>query len=120
MIQQIGRYQILEPLGQGAMATVYKAHDPKIGRTLAIKVLRPERCTDEEYRMRFLREAKAAGALSHSNIVTMYDVGEVENTPYIAMELLEGTPLDEVMKKGGKLELATVLRYALQLADALH
>lgn len=120
MIQQIGRYQILEPLGQGSMATVYKAHDPKIGRTLAIKVLRPERCTDEEYRMRFLREAKAAGALSHSNIVTMYDVGEVENTPYIAMELLDGTPLDELMKKGGKLDLVTVLRYALQLAEALH
>lgn len=120
MIQQIGRYEILEPLGHGAMAIVYKAQDPKIGRTLAIKVLRPERCADEEYRMRFLREAKAAGALSHSNIVTMYDVGEVENTPYIAMELLDGTPLDEVMKKAGKMDLVTVLRYAIQLADALN
>ena len=68
MIEHIGRYKILGQLGRGAMAIVYKAHDPKIDRTLAIKVLRKEKCLDGEYRTRFLRESKAAGNLSHPNI----------------------------------------------------
>ena len=119
MVQEIGRYKILEKIGQGAMAEVFKAHDPKIDRTLAIKVLREERCTDAEYRVRFLREAKAAGILAHPNIVTVYDVGEVEDRPYIAMELLEGTPLDRVMKTGQKLPLPDVVSIGIQLAQAL-
>jgi serine/threonine-protein kinase len=118
-IQKMGRYEILGVLGQGAMATVYKAHDPKIDRTLAIKLLRPERCVDEEYRSRFLREAKAVGVLSHPNIVTVYDVGEVENTPYIVMELLEGTPLDEVMKSDTEISIKDTVRFGIQLANAL-
>src|SRR5262245_57123231 len=63
-LRQVGRYQIRERIGRGAMATVYKAHDPDIGRSLALKFLHPDLCVDEEYRGRFLREAKAAGALS--------------------------------------------------------
>ncbi|MDH5691786.1 MAG: protein kinase [Gammaproteobacteria bacterium] len=118
-MQQIGRYQILDTLGQGAMATVYRAYDPKIDRTLAIKVLRPERCIDEEYRTRFLREAKAVGLLSHPNIVTVYDVGEIEDTPYIAMELLNGQPLNELMKEHGQFDVKDVLQMGTQLATAL-
>lgn len=115
----IGRYQIVEELGKGAMAVVYKAYDPNIDRTLAIKVLRQERCIDPEYRLRFLREAKAAGNLSHPNIVTIYDVGEVDNRPYIVMELLEGKPLDSIMKQGKVFAVPDVLHIAIQLAGAL-
>ena len=75
MIEHIGRYRIIEEIGQGATAIVYKAHDPKIDRTLAIKILRKEKCIDAEFRRRLLRESKAAGNLSHPNIVIIYDVG---------------------------------------------
>jgi serine/threonine-protein kinase len=119
MFEAIGRYEILEQIGQGAMATVYKAHDPKIDRTLAIKVLREERCSDAEYRSRFLREAKAVGILSHPNIVTVFDVGEVEDRPYIVMELLEGTPLDRLMKSGERFSVEEVVSIGIQLSRAL-
>ncbi len=119
MLRHIGRYEIGEILGKGAMAVVYSAHDPKIDRTIAIKVLKPERCVDEEYRTRFVREARAAGVLSHPNIVTIYDVGEVDDVPYMAMELLAGQPLDEVMKSGTKFTLSQILKITLQVVDAL-
>lgn len=119
-MEKIDRYEILEEMGYGGMAVVYKAHDPQISRTLAIKVLRPERCRDEEYRRRFLREAKAVGTLSHPNIVTIYDINEIENTPYIAMELLEGVSLDRLMKSEYKPSLSEILDWCVQLADALE
>ena len=117
--QQVGRYQILERIGKGAMATVYKAYDPSIDRTLAIKFLHQDLCVDEEQRTRFLREAKAAGGLAHPNIVTIYDVGEIEGRPYIAMELLDGVTLSEVIKPGAGLPGRDVAIIALQLARAL-
>ncbi|MDF1556490.1 MAG: protein kinase [Deferrisomatales bacterium] len=119
MEQTIGRYQLLEQLGEGGMAVVHKAYDPSIDRTLAIKFLREERCFDPDYRTRFLREAKAAGILSHANIATVFDVGEVDNRPYIVMELLDGEPLDEVMKSGEPLPVDKVITYGIQLAKAL-
>lgn len=119
MLEEIGRYKIVEELGRGSMAVVFKAYDPNIDRTLAIKLLRQERCEDAEYRMRFLREAKAAGFLSHPNIVTIYDIGEVDNRPYIAMELLEGDPLDEYMRSTPNRSLEESLTIAIQLAKAL-
>jgi len=115
----IDRYQIVEKLGQGAMAVVYKAYDPRIGRELAIKLLRKERIIDEEYLTRFQREAKAVGALSHPNIVTVFDVGEFDQRPYIVMELLEGTPLDELMSASRKYSAREALPIAIQLASAL-
>ncbi len=118
-LSAVGRYRVVEELGKGAMALVYKAHDPNIDRTLAIKILRLERCIDPEYRMRFLREAKAAGNLSYPNIVTIFDVGEDNNRPYIVMELLEGLPLDVVMKKGKVFTVPEVLNIGIQLAAAL-
>ena len=93
----VGRYHILERIGEGAIAHVYKAHDPGIDREIAIKVLKSELCENHEIVTRFLREARAAGALSHPGIVTVYDVGEADGYPYIAMELLDGQPLDEVI-----------------------
>jgi serine/threonine-protein kinase len=119
MFEQIGRYQILELIGEGSMAEVYKAYDPEIDRTLALKILKQEWCRDEEYVGRFLREAKAAGAFSHPNIVTVYDIGKVENRPYIIIELIDGTPLGEKMKPGKPLPLEQVLSIGIQMAEAL-
>ncbi|MBU3004995.1 protein kinase domain-containing protein [Paraglaciecola arctica] len=115
----IGRYEIKEMIGEGAMAKVYRAYDPEINRSVAFKVLKEDHCVDEEYLSRFLREAKAAGALSHSGIVTVYDVGKFENAPYIMMELLDGSDLGEVLKKEKKLSLKQTLIIALQLAKSL-
>jgi serine/threonine-protein kinase len=120
MLEKIGRFKIIEELGRGGMAVVYKAYDPNINRPLAIKVLLEERCANKEYRSRFLAEAKAAGLLSHPNIVTIFDIGEVNDRPYIAMELLEGEPLDEYMKSTPNRSLRDDLGIGIQLAKALH
>ena len=117
--REVGRYQIIGKLGEGAMATVYKAFDPSINRQLVIKFLNANMCATEEYRQRFLREAKAAGMLAHPNIVTIFDVGEIENRPYIAMELLDGGPLDEMIPEGTELPLREVLGLGVQIANAL-
>ncbi|MFZ2030095.1 MAG: protein kinase [Vitreimonas sp.] len=116
----VGRYQIQARIGQGAMANVYRAYDPSINRVLAIKVLKRDFCRDADCAKRFLREAKAAGALSHPNIVTIYDVGEIEGFPYIAMELLDGAPLDAALQERGKFAVGEVLAIGAQLAEALR
>ena len=117
--REVGRYRILEKLGEGAMASVYKAFDPSINRSLVIKFLHANLCTTADYRQRFLREAKAAGVLSHPNIVTIYDVGEIENRPYIAMELIGGSPLDKLIPQGTEMPLRDVLLIGLQICNAL-
>ncbi|MDP3175887.1 MAG: protein kinase [Phenylobacterium sp.] len=120
MLQRVGRFEIQERIGHGAMADVYRAYDPTINRVLAIKVLKPEFCQNREYVARFVREAKAAGALSHPNIVTIFDVGEEVGAPYIAMELLDGEPLDAVVARRRQLPPQEVAAIGLQLAEALH
>ncbi len=117
--QTIGRFHVIETIGEGAMSMVYKAFDPEINRTLAIKVLRGECAADPEYRYRFLQEAKAAGKLTHPNIVTIFDVGEAEAGPYIAMEYLEGPTLDRLMASGRRVPVREAVIYAIQLAEAL-
>ncbi|HRK78125.1 MAG TPA: protein kinase [Thiobacillus sp.] len=117
---KIGRYEILDEIGQGAMGTVYRARDPLIERTVAIKAvpiaqLRQDG-TDAE--SRFLREAQSAGRLSHPNIVTIYDVGEADGLAYIAMEYLPGATLRDLMDKG-PMPLDLVLDTATQMAEAL-
>jgi eukaryotic-like serine/threonine-protein kinase len=119
VLETVGRYKVQEKIGEGAMADVYRAYDPSINRTLAIKVLKNEFLQDEEYAGRFLREAKAAGALSHPNIVTIFDVGEVSGHPFIVMELLDGKPLDKLMSERQKLTLEETMNIGLQLARAL-
>ncbi len=118
-VRQVGRYLIQGPLGRGGMASVFKAHDPGIGRDVAIKFLHASYCADEEYRARFLQEARAAGGLSHPNIVTVHDVGEIEGRPYMAMELLDGEPLNESIAKGKVLPVREVVVIGIQLAKAL-
>ena len=120
MLERVDRYEIKEQLGEGAMANVYHAYDPKIPRHVAIKILKQELCLDADYRRRFLSDANAAGPLTHPNIVTIYDVGEVDGRPYIVMELLEGLTLEEVMAQDEKIPLEAALRIAIQVADALH
>jgi serine/threonine-protein kinase len=119
MPESIGRFQLVEEVGEGAMSIVYKAFDPEINRTLAIKLLRGECAVDPEYRYRFLQEAKAAGKLTHPNIVTIFDVGEVEQGPYIAMEFLEGRTLEEIMEDDGQIAVRDAVIYGIQLAEAL-
>ncbi len=118
-MRYVGRYELKARIGEGAMAEVWSAHDPSIDRVLAIKLLKPEFQSNPAYTSRFLREAKAAGALTHPNIVTIYDVGEADGRAYIAMELLDGVPLDEALKADAKLSDERVLAIAGQLAGAL-
>lgn len=119
MAEMLGRYRIDGRLGEGAMADVFRAFDPGIGRTVAIKVLKSEYGRDPELGERFLREARAAGALNHPNIATVYDVGEADGVAYIAMELIEGQPLDTLLLAQGRLPYERVLALGQQLASAL-
>jgi len=89
----LGRYRILEPLGQGGMGRVYLAEDPRLGRRVAIKVLPTDVSRDVAWRARLLLEARSASALNHPNIVTVYDLGEDDETLYVAMELVDGVTL---------------------------
>lgn len=118
-LQQVGRYRIHERLGRGGMATVFKAHDPGIGRDVAIKFLHASLCEEPEYRARFLSEARAAGGLSHPNIVTVHDVGEIDGRPYMAMELLDGQTLSEVIAGSPPQPIRDVVVMGVQLARAL-
>jgi serine/threonine protein kinase/HAMP domain-containing protein len=118
-VRQVGRFQVLDRIGRGGMASVFKAHDPGIGRDVAIKFLHASLCEDEEYRARFLREARASGGLSHPNIVTVHDVGEVDGRPYMAMELLDGEPLADLLEPGQPLPIRDTVVMAVQLARAL-
>ena len=121
MIRQLGRYEVLGELGQGAMGVVYKAKDPLIDRVVAIKTINLSLAMDEkdEYEGRFYQEAKAAGRLNHPNIVTIYDVGKSGDVAYIAMELLEGRELREIMNEGTLLPIDQVLNIVAQVARGL-
>ena len=117
----LGRYRIVGELGRGAMGTVYRAHDPLIDRDVAIKTLHPDLPEDviAELRERFLREAKSAGRLNHPNIVTIFDVGEQDGVAYMAMELLEGRSLQQILAESPRLPFQTVADLVAQIADAL-
>jgi eukaryotic-like serine/threonine-protein kinase len=119
-VRQVGRYRVQSRLGRGGMATVYRAHDPSIGRDVAIKFLHPSMSEDTECRVRFLRESRAAGGLSHPNIVVVHDVGEIEGRPYMAMELVNGTTLSDLLEKTKTLPVRDVVAIGLQLAQALE
>jgi hypothetical protein len=117
----LGRYRILGELGRGAMGTVYRALDPLIEREVAVKTLNPDLPQEliAEVRERFLREAKSAGRLNHPNIVTIFDVGEQDGIAYMAMELLEGRSLQQILNESPRLPFQTVADLVAQIADAL-
>ncbi len=113
-----GRYQVVGELGKGTMGVVYKAHDPRIDRSVALKVLRRDRVASDEFVKRFLTEAKAIGRLSHPGIVTVYDVGKDNEVVYIAEEFLEGKSLDKVMRED-RLSHGKVAEIGAQVAEAM-
>ena len=97
MIEQISHYRVEAELGRGGMGIVYRALDSKLGRAVAIKVLPAEATADPERHQRFVQEARSASALNHPNIVTIYEIGSDDGTTFIAMELVDGTPLDQLI-----------------------
>ena len=122
--KRIGRYEIVEELGRGAMGAVYKARDPQIGRTVAIKVVLTANLSPaemDEYKQRFYREAQAAGQMSHPNIVTIHDIAEdASGHPYLVMEFIEGTTLDRLLFPGSeRLSLNHSLDIGIHMASAL-
>ena len=114
------RYEILEKIGNGGMATVYKAQDTVLKRYVAVKVLREEFTTDEEFIRRFNTEAQSAASLAHPNIVSIYDVGTEDNIYYIVMELIQGKTLKEIIDEDGVLPWKWSLDIAIQIASALE
>lgn len=121
MIKELGRYQIISELGQGAMGVVYKARDPLIDREVAIKTINLSLAQEEreEYEARFYQEAKAAGRLSHPNIVTIYDVGRTDDIAYIAMEYLHGRELRDILNDERILPISQVIDIISQVALGL-
>ncbi|MBY0011057.1 Stk1 family PASTA domain-containing Ser/Thr kinase [Paenibacillus typhae] len=114
-----GRYQVIERIGGGGMALVYRAHDILLNRNVAIKVLRNQFVHDEEFIRRFRREAQSAASLSHPNVVSIYDVGQEEDVHYIVMEYVEGKNLNEIIKERAPLQVDEAIRIASQICDAL-
>ncbi len=116
--RMLGHYRIVEQIGAGGMGEVYRAHDEQLGRDVAIKVLPASRCSDPAGRARLVREARTASKLNHPHICTIHEVGESGGQAYIAMELVEGQTVSARLSTG-PLPVDQVVRYGLQLADAL-
>src|SRR5512134_545626 len=116
---RLGSYEILSPLGAGGMGEVYRAKDSKLGREAAVKVLPEALAADPERRQRFEQEARSASALNHPNILTIYDIGQTNGTVYIAMELVEGRTLRELVASGEPLPTKKLLDVAVQTAEGL-
>lgn len=115
-----GRYEIIERVGGGGMALVYKAQDILLNRYVAVKVLRQQFVHDEEFIRRFRREAQSAASLSHPNVVSIYDVGQEDEVHYIVMEYVEGQNLNEIIKERAPLQVDEAVRIASQICDALE
>ncbi len=118
-IGRLGPYRVLEVLGAGGMGVVFRAEDPHLGRLIALKVMRPALAASAGARQRFLREARAAAALKHDHVVTIHQVGEDRGVPFLAMEFLEGEPLDARLEREGKLPVAEVVRIGREIALGL-
>ena len=114
---RLDAYEILSPLGAGGMGEVYRARDTRLGREVAIKVLPADRLTDESRRRRFVQEARAASALNHPNIVTIFEIESADGADFIVMEYVPGKTLDALMRP--RMRLSEVLRIAVPIADAL-
>lgn len=115
-----GRYKIIKKLGTGGMATVYLAEDQELGRRIAIKILNSKHAADQQFVERFRREASSAAGLSHPNIVQIYDRGNAEGTYYIAMELIDGRSLKELVIQRGPSPILVAVNYGRQILAALR
>jgi serine/threonine protein kinase len=116
--QQVGSYQIQSLLGAGGMGVVYKGRDVRLNRSVAIKVLPADKVSDPERKRRFIQEARAASALNHPNIITIYDIGNESGIDFIVMEYVEGKTLDQRIPRKG-MKSSEVLKLGVQMADAL-
>lgn len=118
----LGRYELIAELGKGAMGVVYKARDPMLGRTVAIKTINMEESDHDgqaEYEARLYQEARAAGSLNHPNVVIVHDIGKSDNLVYMAMEYVEGSELRDMLLDGQPLAPGKALDIAAQVADGL-
>src|SRR5512136_93352 len=115
---RLGPYQIVAPIGAGGMGEVYRARDARLGRDVAIKVLPPQFADHPERLRRFEQEARAVAALSHPNILAIFDVGTQDGIPYLVTELLEGESLRERLRAGG-LTVRKAVEIAVQIAQGL-
>ncbi|HHW43609.1 MAG TPA: Stk1 family PASTA domain-containing Ser/Thr kinase, partial [Desulfotomaculum sp.] len=119
--KQLGnRYEILEQLGGGGMAIVYKGRDTFLNRLVTIKMLRPEFSSDQDFTRRFRREAQAVASLSHPHIVSIYDVGQEEGVQYLVMEYVDGEDLKTLIRREGALDAERAVQIALQVLEALE
>ena len=116
---RLSHYTLTAPLGAGGMGVVYRATDSRLNRTVALKVIAPDAIADADRKHRFIREARAASALSHPNIVTIHDIGEVDGVDFLVMELVSGRPLDQLIPEGG-LPVDRAIDIAIQIASALE
>ena len=117
-MRTISHYEVLEKLGEGGMGVVWKARDTRLDRFVALKILPAEKMGDPERKRRFVQEAKAASALNHPNIITIYDIDQADGADFIAMEYVPGKALDQLIPRKG-LRLNEAVKYAIQVADAL-
>jgi len=115
---QIGPYEIQSLLGSGGMGEVYRARDTRLNRSVAIKILPEELCSDLQRLSRFEQEARSASALNHQNIITIYDIGKHNSSPFIAMELVEGKTLRQILASG-RVPVKSLLNIAAQLFEGL-
>lgn len=119
MLGYLGRYELISILGEGGFATVYRVRDPRLGREVALKALRPVFAGDVETRQRFLDEARTAAGLRHPSIVVVHDVDETDGQPYFTMELIRGRTLAEIVKERPGLPLSEVAEIFQGLANAV-
>ena len=118
--KSLGKYQIQDVLGKGSMGVIYVAFDTALERKVAVKTMTSELMTDPQLRKRFYTEARAAGALRHTNIITIFELGEEQKTPYIVMELLNGTDLKSMMQSSERWPYRKLLNIAIQTGKGLH
>ncbi len=114
----LAHYEVIESIGAGGMGVVYRARDTQLDRSVALKVVGENALVNAQAQSRLMREARTASALNHSNICTVYEAGISDGVTYIAMELVDGKSLNAILS-GGPLPVETVLRYGIQIAEAL-
>src|SRR5664279_5066639 len=121
-LRQIGKYAVIDVIGTGGMGIVFRAHDPAIGRTVAIKMLKQSEtgATTDLFDRFFSREMKSTGNLNHKNIVTVYDSGEQDGNPYLVMEYLEGEPISKLISEHRSMPLVEKLDLVIQVCDGLQ
>ena len=114
----LAHFEITGKLGEGGMGVVYEALDRHLDRRVALKILSPDKVTNPGRKQRFIQEAKAASALNHPNIISIYDISVADEVDYIAMELVRGRTLEDLLGRR-RLKIPEVLKYGIQIADAL-